>query len=78
MSGLDGDERLKISGQVDSLQSIRDRNTKVAALGDVIKKHLPDIDPVHENGGPDATLPQKQAAFTDIIVAALASANDGV
>ena len=73
MSGLDGDERLKISGQVDSLQSIRDRNTKVAALGDVIKKHLPEIDPIHTNGGPDATLPQKQAAFTDIIVAALAS-----
>jgi hypothetical protein len=73
LSGLDGDERLKISDQVDSLQSIRDRNTKVAALGDVIKEHLPEIDPIHANGGPDATLPQKQAAFTDIIVAALAS-----
>lgn len=73
MNGLAGDERLKISDHVDSLQSIRDRNTKVAALGDVIKEHLPEIDPVHANGGPDATLPQKQAAFTDIIVAALAS-----
>ena len=31
------------------------------------------MDPVHENGGPDATLPQKHAAFTDVIVAALAS-----
>lgn len=73
LSGLDGDERLKISDQVDSLQSIRDRNTKVAALGDVIKKHLPEIDPIHANGGADATLPQKQAAYTDIIVSALAS-----
>lgn len=73
LKGLDGGERLKISDQIESLQSIRDRNTKVATLGDVIKKHLPKIDPVHANGGADATLPQKHAAFTDVIVAALAS-----
>ena len=73
LSGLNGDERLKIHNQVDSLKSIRDRNAKVAALGDRISKYLPVLDPVHANGGPDATLPQKQAAFTDVIVAALAS-----
>lgn len=73
LKGLDGDERLKISDQVESLQSIRDRNSKVAALGDRIKQHLPEIDPIHAKGGENATLPQKQAAFTDIIVAALAS-----
>jgi hypothetical protein len=73
LKGLDGDERLKISDQVESLESIRERNTKVAALGDKIKQHLPEIDPIHAGGGPDATLPQKQAAFTDIIVGALAS-----
>ena len=73
LRGLDGDERLKISDQVDSLQSIRERNKKVASLGNKIKQHLPEIDPVHAGGGEDATLPQKQAAFTDIIVGALAS-----
>lgn len=73
LKGLDGDERLKISDQIDSLQAIRARNTKVASLGDKIKRYLPEIDPVHAGGGEDATLPQKQAAFTDIIVAALAS-----
>ena len=73
LTGLKGEERLKISDQVDSLQSIRDRNTKVAALGDVITKHLPKIDPIHANGGSDATLMQKQAAYTDIIISALAS-----
>lgn len=73
LSGLNGIERRKISNQVDSLQSIRDRNAKVASLNQVIRKHLPIMDPVHENGGPDATLPQKHAAFTDVIVAALAS-----
>ena len=73
LKGLDGDERLKISNQVESLQSIRDRNTKVESLGEKITQHLPEIDPVHADGGEDATLPQKQAAFTDIIVGALAS-----
>ena len=73
LKGLDGDERLKISDQVDSLQSIRARSAKVESLGAKIKQHLPNIDPVHADGGPDATLPQKQAAFTDVIVGALAS-----
>lgn len=73
LTGLDGEERLKIDNQVRALEAIRQRNEKVAALGDTIKKFLPGIDPVHENGGPDATLPQKQAAYTDVIVAALAS-----
>ena len=73
LQGLDGDERLKISDQVASLQSIRDRNTKVDSLGDKVKQHLPEIDPIHDGGGEDATLPQKHAAFTDIIVGAMAS-----
>ncbi|MEE3166992.1 MAG: DUF1552 domain-containing protein, partial [Chloroflexota bacterium] len=73
LKGLDGDERLKISDQVDSLQSIRDRSAKVESLGTKIKQHLPNIAPVHADGGADATLPQKQAAFTDVIVGALAS-----
>ncbi len=42
-------------------------------MGDVITKHLPEIDPIHANGGSDATLMEKQAAYTDIIVSALAS-----
>lgn len=73
LKGLDGEERLKINNQVQALDAIRDRNAKVAALGDTIKMHLPEIDPIHNDGGTDAVLPQKQAAFTDIIVAALAS-----
>ena len=73
LKGLDGDERLKISDQVASLQSIRDRNAQVGSLGGTIREYLPEIDPVHADGGADATLPQKQAAFTDVIVGALAS-----
>jgi hypothetical protein len=73
LKGLNGDERLKISDQVDSLQSIRDRNAKVESLVAKIKQHLPVIDSIHANGGANATLPQKQAAFTDVIIGALAS-----
>mgnify|MGYP002624095131 CR=1 FL=1 len=72
LGGLNGGERLKIHNQVDSLKAIRDRNAKVATLRDKINKHLPKLDPVHAGGGQNATLPQKQAAFTDVIVAALA------
>jgi hypothetical protein len=36
-----------------------------------IAKHLPTIDNVHANGGPNASTPEKQKAFTEILVAAL-------
>ncbi len=73
LKGLDGDEREKISGHVESIQAIRERNAKVAALGEVIAKNLPTIDKIHADGGPNATLTQKQDAFTDVLVAALVS-----
>jgi hypothetical protein len=73
LQGLDGEERLKIENQVQALGAIRERNEKVTALGDTITKHLPKIEPIHESGGPDATLPQKMEAFSDVIAAALAS-----
>jgi hypothetical protein len=73
LKGLDGKERMKISNHVDSIQSIRDRNEKVATLSDVISKSLPTIDKVHANGGPNASLLEKQEAFTDVLVSALIS-----
>ncbi len=73
LKGLDGEERLKVYNQVQAIGAIRERTEKVAALGDTIKKHLPEIDPVFAGGGADATLPQKQEAFTDVIAAALIS-----
>ncbi len=73
LKNLDGEERIKIDNQVRALEAIRERNQKVATFGDTIKKHLPKLDEVHESGGADATLPQKQEAFTDVIIAALAS-----
>jgi hypothetical protein len=73
LKGLDGKERMKISNHVDSIQSIRERNNKVATLAGVISKNLPTIDKIHAGGGPNASLLEKQAAFTDVLVSALSS-----
>ncbi len=48
-------------------------SAKVASLTDTIFKNLPKLDPVHEGGGPNASLIEKQDAFTDVMLAALIS-----
>ncbi|PHR93422.1 MAG: hypothetical protein COA78_32955 [Blastopirellula sp.] len=73
LKNLDGKERMKISNHVDSIQSIRDRNEKVAALSGVISQSLPVIDKIHASGGPNASLLEKQEAFTDVLLSALIS-----
>ncbi|MBT3889080.1 MAG: DUF1552 domain-containing protein [Planctomycetaceae bacterium] len=73
LDGLDGRERMKISNHVDSIQSIQERNKKVATLSDAISKNLPRMDKIHAGGGPNASLLDKQHAFSDVLVAALIS-----
>jgi hypothetical protein len=73
LKDLNGKERTKISNHVDSIQSIRDRNEKVATLSGVISQSLPTIDEIHADGGPNASLLEKQEAFTDVLVSALIS-----
>lgn len=71
LRGLDGVERRKVSNHVDSIEAIRDRNNQVKNLADTIAANLPTLDRVHAAGGPDATLIQKQGAFTDVLLSAL-------
>lgn len=68
---LQGYEKLKLSNHIDSIESIQARNKKLEKMSGAIAKHLPKIDPVHANGGPNASTPEKQKAMTDILVAAL-------
>jgi hypothetical protein len=68
---LKGREKLKLSNHINSLEAIRERNKQVEKMSASIAKHLPQIDKVHANGGPNASTPEKQKAFTDILVAAL-------
>jgi hypothetical protein len=73
LKGLGGKERMKVSNHVDSIQSIRERNEKVASLSSVISKNLPTIEKIHAGGGSNASLLEKQGAFTDVLVSALIS-----
>lgn len=68
---LQGYEKLKLSNHIDSIEAIRERNKKLETMSDSIAKHLPEIAPVHADGGANATTPEKQKAMTDILVAAL-------
>lgn len=73
LKGLDGEERTKMSNHVESLESVRERNKKVAAVSEVISKNLPTLDPIHAHGGSNASLIEKQDGFTDVLLAALIS-----
>jgi len=68
---LKGREKLKLIHHVKSIESIRERNQKVEKMSGAIAKHLPEIDSIHADGGANASTPEKQAAFTEILVAAL-------
>jgi hypothetical protein len=68
---LRGYEKLKLSNHVGSIESIQRRNTKVAKMSGAIAQHLPKIDPIHTNGGQNATTPEKQEAMTEILISAL-------
>lgn len=68
---LQGYEKLKLSNHISSIESIQARNREVAKMSDAIAEHLPEIGKVHEDGGENATTPEKQEAMTEILIAAL-------
>ena len=57
-----------------TIESIRERNAKLIKISGSLAKHLPELDLVHANGGPNASTPEKQAAMTDVLIAALKAA----
>ena len=71
LKGLSDAESTKIFNNVNSIQAIRERNKKVAGMSSEIKKHMPKIDRVHLSGGVNASLVEKQGAFTDVMLSAL-------
>jgi hypothetical protein len=70
-SGIGGREKQRQEMQVESIEAIRERNKKLISLSGTLSKHLPKLASVHANGGADATTPEKQAAMTDVLVAAM-------
>lgn len=71
ISGIKGHERKRQEDQIESIDAIRERNKQLIAMSGTLVKHLPEISPVHANGGPNASTPEKQAAMTSVLVAAL-------
>ena len=68
---IQGYEKLKLSNHIDSIDSIRARNKKLEKMSGAIAKNLPELAPIHADGGPNASTPEKQKAMTDILTAAL-------
>jgi hypothetical protein len=71
LSGIKGHERLRQETHIDSIEAIRERNKKLIKISASLAKHLPELAPVHAKGGLNASTPEKQAAMTDVLIAAL-------
>ena len=71
ISGIKGHEKKRQELQVHSIESIRERNRKLIDISETLVEHLPEIAPIHADGGKNASTPEKQAAMTDVLVAAL-------
>ncbi len=68
---IQGYEKLKISNHINSIKAIQHRNKKLQKLAGSIAQHLPEIAPVHADGGINASTPEKQDAMTAILISAL-------
>ena len=68
---LQGYEKQKLSGHINSLEAIQARNLKLSKMAGSIAKHLPQLGKIHADGGPNASSPEKEKAMTDILIAAL-------
>ena len=71
VSGIKGHEKKRQEIRIDSIEAIRERNQQLVKISESLAKHLPEIAPVHANGGQNASTPEKQAAMTDVLIAAL-------
>jgi hypothetical protein len=69
--GFKGREMKRQEAQVESIDAIRERNKKLITISGSLAKFLPTLDPVHDNGGENASTPEKQAAMTDVLIAAM-------
>ncbi len=69
--GILGHEKQRQELHIGSIEAIRERNQQLIKIAGSLSKHLPEIAPVHADGGLNATTPEKQAAMTDVLIAAL-------
>jgi len=69
--GLDGLERAKVANYAESIEAIRNRNKKIDAMADVIRKHIPKLDKKYLED--DLMTTDRQLGHTEILLSALIS-----
>jgi hypothetical protein len=70
-AGVKGNEKRRQENHIQSIEAIRQRNKTLIEISGDLAKHLPELSPVHANGGANASTPEKQAAMTSVLIAAL-------
>jgi len=68
---LAGIERRKVTNYADSIDAIRERNRKVDAMGDVLRKHVPRLDEKYL--ADDLSTLDRQRAHAEVLLSALIS-----
>jgi len=68
---VSGAERAKVQSYADSIEAIRERDRKVAQMGDVIRQHAPKLDPKYL--AEDITTINRQRGHVEVLLAALIS-----
>ena len=69
--GLNGIERVKITNYADSVEAIRQRNRKIDAMAEVIRRHMPELDPKYLDA--DVSTFDRQIGHTEVLLGALIS-----
>ena len=68
---LGGFEKAKVGNYADSVEAIRERNRKIDAMSDVIRRHVPKLDPKYLD--PGMTTLDRQVGHTEVLLGALIS-----
>jgi len=66
-------QKRALLNRINSFDEMIKRNNQLASKATGAAKYMPELNKVHADGGFNATTPQKQAAMTDVLVAAMAS-----
>lgn len=71
VGSLQGVEKAKITNYSDSVEAIRQRNRKIEAMADVIRRHVPELDPKYLDV--DVSTYDRQVGHTEVLLGALIS-----
>ena len=71
VGALKGEEKAKITNYSDSVEAIRQRNRKIEAMADVIRRHVPELDPKYLDV--DVSTYDRQVGHTEVLLGALIS-----